>query len=88
MKFLELVRPINYQKKRELELELEKEKRRFKNTTKSAAAEFRGAVIEGSWFREHPIESAVLILLGGYYVARSISSRSSRAKILRNANKY
>jgi hypothetical protein len=39
-------------------------------TTDRAATEFRTSVIERRWFDEHPLETSLIILFGGYCLAR------------------
>jgi len=75
MKLLDLVRPIHTQKKFELEAELEAEKLRFMQATDRAATEFRTSVIERRWFDEHPLETSLMILFGGYCVARWVGQQ-------------
>jgi hypothetical protein len=75
MKLLDIVRPINHQKKRELEAQLEEEKLRLKQATESAAKKVRDVAMDRRWFREHPLETTLLIALGGYCVARWAAQR-------------
>lgn len=90
MKLLDLVRPINDQKKRELEAQLEAEKQRFQQATDRAATSLRTSVLERRWFEEHPLETTLLILLGGYCIAKWADSQRQRqmqsAKAARDRN--
>jgi hypothetical protein len=86
MRLLDLVRPINEQKKRELELQLELEKQRLNQSTDRAATQIRTSVLERRWFHEHPMETTILILLGGFCVARwADSQKLARSKAQRSS---
>lgn len=78
MKLLDLVRPINDQKKRELEAQLEAEKLRFQESADRAATNFRTSVLERRWFNEHPLETSMLILLGGFCAAKWVDGQRQR----------
>jgi hypothetical protein len=77
MRLLDLVRPINDQKKRELEVQLELEKQKLNQATDRAATQIRTSILERRWFQEHPMETTILILLGGFCVAKWAGNRHS-----------
>jgi hypothetical protein len=75
------VTPVSEEKKLELERELELQKERFLEASTRGLNAIRTDLSILSWMRAYPRETAILIMVGGFTVARLIQAR-------RNATRY
>jgi hypothetical protein len=75
LKLIDIFKPIDDRRAREIERQLQEEKQRLLQTTSHAATRVRRSFIERRWFAENPVETTLLILLGGYCVARWATER-------------
>ena len=74
MKVIQFVRPANWKRKMELEQELRSEKQRFHDASRRAADALRYDLKIEHWIENYPLESALVILAGGYFLARFFAS--------------
>ena len=79
MKVIQLIRPANYAKKEELERRLRDEKLRFHEASREAADAIRYDLKLQHWIEEYPLESAIVVLMGGLLLARAVQHRRGRA---------
>lgn len=67
---MKLIRPISEKKRRILEEELETQKKRFANAARQSAEKIRLDLSLVKVLREHPLQSATVLALGGFIVAQ------------------
>lgn len=72
---MKLVHPISEQKKKELEQEIENQKQRLREATAASVEKIKKDLSAKEWIRNYPIQSAVLLTIGGFFAVQYLNSK-------------